>query len=166
MSLTPFAMNDHEANRRLVSASILGIDFGSRRVGLSHVDELGVPVPLAPLGNEGMDALLEALAGVIAAREVRQIVVGYPLHMDGSVGAKAREVDDFIRTLEKRFSLPVVRADERLTTHEVTQHLSLAEMRRRRRSGTIDSAAAVVILRDYLDSQDITGAQSVDEWAE
>lgn len=148
-------MNDEEGKPPPSQPSILGIDYGSRRVGLSHADELGVPVPLPALRNVSEGALLDALTSVIAERRVTKIVIGYPLHMDGSISAKAREIDDFIGVLGNRFPLPVERADERLTTHEVTRHLSLKDMRRKRTSGSIDSAAAVVILREYLDSRDL-----------
>lgn len=142
--------------KRQTGVSLLGIDYGTVRIGLSHADELGVPVPLPALSAKDERRMLEALGRVIREKKVGELVLGHPLNMDGSAGFKAREVEDFADRLGQFFSLPVHLVDERLTTHEVTRHMSLRQLRRMRASGKIDSQAAVVILRDYLEANPIS----------
>ena len=130
----------------------LGIDWGEKRIGLAFADELGVATPLAAAVEAKKKARLARIAEVVKARQVDALVVGYPLNMDGSAGFKAREVDTFIGELERRFRLPVYRVDERLSSRTVE-----AAFRGRRgptrRSGAVDSSAAALILRDFLQNE-------------
>jgi putative Holliday junction resolvase len=131
----------------------LGIDYGERRIGLSHGDDLGVAVPL-PAATEKTFA--ERFAHVIAeanGRRVTHLVVGYPYNMDGSVGFKAREVDVFIERLSKELALPIHRVDERLSSRAASEHLPKGRDDELRRSGKIDSMAASLILQDFLNQQ-------------
>jgi putative Holliday junction resolvase len=138
----------------------LGIDWGEKRIGLAYADDLGVPVPLPAAVSPRLSDRLLHLQEVITARAIDLIVVGYPYNMDGSAGFKAREVDAFIKTLEKRFNLPVIRADERLTSHLVEVENRNNKKRFDRQSGEVDSLAAVVILRDYCSEQEIANNNS------
>lgn len=140
----------------------LGIDFGTVRIGLSYGDELGVAVPIPAATAATAAARLEQIAAEITGRRIEQLVVGYPLNMDGSTGFKAREVDAFIAQLEQRFGLPVVRLDERLSSYAADTPAAPGSKRgsrskqavmRERRSGERDSRAAAVILQDFLDQQ-------------
>jgi len=136
-------------------ANYIGIDYGHKRIGLAFADELGVATPLPALCVEGKKAQVNAILEVIANRKVDELVVGYPINMDGSVGFKAKEVDAFIESIEKRIKLPVHRADERLSTHQVVEDFRATGRktktdRKTRRSGSIDSAAAALILREFL----------------
>ena len=90
---------------------------------------------------------------------MQRLIVGYPLNMDGSVGFKAREVDEFIEAIEKRFRLPVHRVDERLSSHSVEQGLKGQKRKPDRKSGEIDSRAAALILQDFMEEARI-GDQS------
>ena len=132
-------------------AHYLGIDFGHRRIGLSFADELGVAVPIAAISGVDVAGWCDELADVVAERKITELVVGYPLNMDGSVGARAKEVDAFADGLEKCFGLPVHKADERLTTREAADDLKATRKRLPgRESGELDSASATLILRDFL----------------
>ena len=140
----------------------LGIDFGTRRVGLSYADEVGVAVPLAAAVEATQEERLEHIGEEIKRRRVELLVVGYPYNMNGSVGFKAREVDVFIAELERRFQLPVQRIDGRLSSYAADGSYRQRTGRSRRdpkavqqerRSGERDSRAAAVILQDYLDQQ-------------
>lgn len=91
----------------------------------------------------------------IADRRIEEIVCGYPLNMDGSVGFKAKEVDVFIGEIEKRFGLPVHRIDERLSSHSVEQGLKGQKKKPDRRSGEIDSRSAALILQDFIEEQNL-----------
>jgi putative Holliday junction resolvase len=131
----------------------LGIDYGEKRIGLAWGDELGVATPLPAAVEAGLDERMEHLAGLVAERRPTDIIVGYPYNMDGSVGFKAKEVDGFIADLERRFSLPVHRVDERLTSHRMESELGLTGRKERelRKTGIVDSGAAAIILQDWLD---------------
>jgi putative Holliday junction resolvase len=129
----------------------LGIDYGERRIGLSYGDDLGVATPLPAVTADDRIDRLEEVGSVVKDRRVTDLVIGYPLNMDGSVGFKAREVDTFIRDLSERTGLPVHRVDERLTTQVARAHLPKGRDDEMRRSGRVDSMAAAVILQDFLD---------------
>ena len=73
----------------------LGIDYGTRRIGLAFGDELGVAVPLPALTGADPARRWAALAEVVKQRRITDIVVGHPLNMDGTIGAKAREIEEF-----------------------------------------------------------------------
>ena len=135
----------------------LGIDYGEKRVGLAYGDELGLAFPLDAAVEPDAQARLAHIARVAQARNVDTLVVGYPYHMDGSVGKTAHAVDAFIAELEALLGLPVVRTDERLTSVAAEASLakkrprSVQERRRQRQTGETDSRAAAVFLQDYLD---------------
>ncbi len=129
----------------------LGIDYGERRIGLSYGDEIGVATPLGAVDGGDRGEGFPRLARVLAERGITDLVVGYPLNMDGSIGFKAREVDAFIRELDDRFGLVIHRVDERLTTEEAKARLPKGRDDALRRSGRIDSMAAALILQDFLD---------------
>ncbi len=134
----------------------LGIDYGRRRMGLSFADELGVALPLNAVPGVEEPGCFEALTEVVRERTPNLFVVGYPLNMDGSVGARAREVDAFAEELERRFALPVEKVDERLTTYQAESDARAVGRPRRKNRGELDSAAATLILRDYLESHQET----------
>ncbi|MGB0343921.1 MAG: Holliday junction resolvase RuvX [Coraliomargarita sp.] len=131
----------------------LGIDWGEKRIGLAYADEVGVAVPLAAAVASTKKARMQQIETTIRERGIGELVVGYPLNMNGSAGFKAREVDDFIGQLEKRFRLPVHRIDERLSSHAVEQGLKGCKKKPERRSGEIDSRAAALILQDFVEER-------------
>jgi putative Holliday junction resolvase len=133
----------------------LGIDHGEKRIGLAWGDDLGVATPLRAATDATPEERLDRIHQLIRERKVTDIVVGYPYNMDGTVGFKAAEVDAFIAELESRFGLPVHRVDERLSSHAAQQSLGWNGRRERemRRTGLLDSAAAALILQDWLEQK-------------
>jgi putative Holliday junction resolvase len=131
----------------------LGIDYGIRRVGLAHGDELGVATPLAALVDADEAARWKKLGEVVRQRRITDLVLGYPYNMDGSVGFKAKEVDAFAGRLRQEFGLPVHLVDETLTSNEAESSIAKKDRRSVRDSGLIDSRAACLILQDYLDQK-------------
>ena len=126
----------------------LGIDYG-QRMGLTWADDLLIALPVERCRGER--SCWEALANEIKQRSITELVVGYPLHMDGTVGRRAEEVDHFIKTLQKKFSLPVHRVDERLTSSAAREAVGgRGAVKGADKTGRIDSAAACLILRDFL----------------
>ncbi|MBM3324072.1 MAG: Holliday junction resolvase RuvX [Calditrichaeota bacterium] len=130
---------------------LLGIDYGTRRIGLAISDESGrLAVGLATWPNEGA-ATVVRLKQLMGEKDIRHVVVGYPLTLRGQVGPKAAEVDAFIHRLE-RVGIPVERWDERWTTQEVSRTARAAGLSEKKQRGRLDMAAAVVLLQNYLDA--------------
>jgi putative Holliday junction resolvase len=128
----------------------LGIDYGARRIGLSYGDELGVATPLPALVDPDANKRWQTLVALIAQRQITDLVVGYPLNMDGTAGFKAKEVDEFAARLRAEIKLPVHLVDERLTSYEAESTIAKSKRRAVRASGIIDSRAATIILQDFL----------------
>ena len=143
--------------------NLLGIDYGHKRIGLAYADtSLGVAVPIPAAVQPTLEARLEQIAQDIKLRSIDKIVVGYPYNMDGSVGDKAREVDEFIAKIEAAFGLPVEKTDERLSSFQAENDFfamspktkkSVAARKKHRRTGDIDSRACALFLREYLETQ-------------
>lgn len=129
----------------------LGIDYGTRRLGLSFGDDIGVATPLPALVQPTAEQRWVVLVEIVQQRRITDLVLGYPYNMDGSAGFKAKEVDAFAERLRKECGLPVHLVDERLTSYEAESTIAKAKRRDVRASGLIDSRAATIILQDYLD---------------
>ncbi len=135
----------------------LGIDYGTRRIGLAAGDELGVATSLPALVEPDLAARRRALAAVVRQRRIDELVLGYPLNMDGSAGFKAKEMEALALELRAEFGLPVHLVDERLTSHIAETGMNQKQLREIRAKGIVDSRAAAVILQDYLDQRFPTG---------
>ena len=131
----------------------LGIDYGTKRVGLAHGDDVGVATPLPALIDVDEAARWKKLGEVISQRRITDLVLGYPYNMDGSAGFKAKEVDAFAEKLNARFGLPVHLVDETLTSAEAESSIAKKDRRDVRDSGLVDSRAACLILQDYLNQK-------------
>lgn len=131
----------------------LGIDYGSRRIGLSYGDAIGVATPLPALVQAAPEQRWAALGAVVRQRHITDLVLGYPYNMDGTAGFKAKEVDAFAARLKAEFALPVHLVDERLTSYEAESTIGKAQRRQVRASGIVDSRAATLILQDFLDQR-------------
>lgn len=133
---------------------IMGLDYGSRRIGVSVSDPLGITAQaLESVENNetGMERLLE----LIRERHVTLVVVGMPLNLKGERAQKAKEVEAFIQRLKNRSQIEVVSWDERFTTTIAQQSLIQMGTRRkqRRERGRVDAMAAAIILQGFLDSK-------------
>lgn len=128
----------------------IGIDLGTRRIGLAYGDELGVATPLAALTQSDPAERRLALVKLIRERRAQEIVLGHPLNMDDSEGPKAKEAEAFAAQLTRELGLPVHLVDERLTSYEAESSIAKSKRRDVRASGIIDSRAATLILQDYL----------------
>jgi len=129
----------------------LGIDLGTKRIGLAISDGLGATAQgLEVLERKNKEKDFSFLKDLIKKYNIDKIIVGIPLHKDG----KFREypyIINFIRDLEKRLGLPVELWDERFTTKEAEKVLLNAEMSRKKRKKVIDKISAQLILQSYLD---------------
>lgn len=133
----------------------LGIDLGSRRIGVAVSDPQGrVASAVEVVERSGS---LERDHGVLLALadewEAEVVVVGVPLSLDGTVGPAAAGVLDEVDKLRQRCALPVEVVDERLTTVEAHRHLRASGVRSRQARTLVDKVAAAVLLQAWLDGQ-------------
>lgn len=127
---------------------ILAIDYGQKRIGLALSDELQLTAkPFQTLVRTNRRNDLRRLREIARRNEVRRIVVGHPVHLDGAASDMSEEARRFARRIEKELGVPVELADERLTSWEAHE-LRAASPRKNRRG--LDEMAAAIILRDYL----------------
>lgn len=134
------------------SGSVLGFDFGERRIGVAVGDwSLRLAHPLATVQAEGQDGRFRMLATLIEQWQPVQLVVGLPLHMDGSPHGLTEACRKFARQLEGRFHLPVALVDERLSSREADIDLREAGRGGKRGKEFRDQAAARIILQSYFD---------------
>lgn len=132
---------------------ILGLDYGSRRIGVAICDELGMTAQgVTTITRKNREADLNGIAELIAHNGIERIVIGYPLRLDGSEGIQCEKVKRFARRLEMRFSLPVILWDETLSTKEAEELLRQGGVRWEKRREVVDRIAASLILQEYLDA--------------
>ena len=135
---------------------ILGLDFGSKTVGVAVSDPLGITAQgVEIIRREQENKLRRTLARIEAlAKEyqVNSIVLGFPKNMNNTVGERGEKTLAFGEMLKRRTGLPVVLWDERLTTVTANRVLMESGVRREERKEYVDKLAAVFILQNYLDS--------------
>ena len=134
---------------------ILGLDYGSKTVGVAISDPLGITAQgVETIWRKQENHLRQTLARIeelISEYQVERIVLGYPKNMNNTIGERAVKSLEFKEKLEKRTGLPVVMWDERLTTAEAERTLMETGVRRENRKQYLDQMAAVLILQGYLD---------------
>ena len=138
----------------VIAPRLVGVDYGARRVGIALADPLRLFA--RPLGTYGPGEALDVLARLHEEEGVEIVVVGWPLDADGSEGAAVDRIRPFVGRLKK--ALPGVRVevqDETLSSRRALADLVAADVsrKRRRQRGTLDAAAACVILQDWLDER-------------
>lgn len=137
---------------------VLGIDYGTRRLGLALSDELGmVAMPLTVVSVQSMGEAVNTVCRLAAEKQAVRIVVGMPINMDNTKGAMAMEVEGFVEKLSAKCSVPVAVWDERMSTGLVERMLVDADVTRARRKAVRDKLAAQVILQGYLDATGTAG---------
>ncbi|MGC1373701.1 MAG: Holliday junction resolvase RuvX [Candidatus Sulfotelmatobacter sp.] len=133
---------------------MLGLDVGSRRIGMAVSDLLGITAQgLETLQRQNKRRDFAELERVIRQYEVREIVVGLPLRMSGAVGTQSEKMQIFAEDLRKRFRLPVHLWDERLTSAEANRLLRETELSIEKRAKAVDRMAAVLILQGWMTSR-------------
>ena len=134
---------------------IMGLDFGSKTVGVAVSDPLGITAqPIEIVRRKSENKLRQTLARIeelIREYQVTQLVLGLPKNMNNTLGERAEKSLEFKEMLERRTCLPVVMWDERLTTVEANRALMEGNVRREERGKYVDALAAVLILQGYLD---------------
>jgi putative holliday junction resolvase len=148
-SPTHAAGNTAAAHSASKSARILAIDYGRRRIGLAISDELGLTAqPLATIQRKNRRADMHRLREVAKKNRVCAVLVGSPVHLNGRQSEMSAEAARFAKRVEEELGLPVELRDERLTSWEAEQ---MAEELGLGKNADIDSLAAAILLREYLD---------------
>lgn len=135
---------------------IMGLDYGSKTVGVAVSDSLGLTAQaLETITREEENKLRKTCARIesmIKEFEIETIVLGYPKNMNNTVGDRAKKTESFREMLMRRTGLPVILWDERLSTVASERILQESRVRREDRKTVIDKVAAGLILQGYLDS--------------
>jgi len=132
---------------------ILGIDYGKKRIGLAVSDPMRkIAQGLPTIENCSLPEVFTELENIINHKEVIKIVVGFPITMKAEVGKAAQVTDRFVAALKKRFELPTVVWDERLTTVLAKRTMKEYGKSPSKNKSKVDEIAAILILQSYLDS--------------
>ena len=133
---------------------ILGLDVGSKTIGIAVSDELNlIAQGVTTLKRKGKRLDIKELLRMIEEFKVEKVVVGLPKNMNGSLGPSAKMVLSLVEELKKFVDLPIITWDERLSTVAAQKALLEADVSRKKRKLVIDKVAALLILQGYLDSQ-------------
>lgn len=136
---------------------IMGLDFGSKTVGVAISDPLLITAQAKEIIRRDREnklrKTLTRIEELCVEYEVSEIVLGLPLHMNGDEGIRAQLSREFAESLERRTGLPVTMLDERLTTVEADEIMKEVGIRRENRKEYVDMIAAQIILQDYLNNR-------------
>jgi putative Holliday junction resolvase len=139
-----------EAHRVIV----LALDVGAKRIGVATSDELELLAsPHGVIRRQSTAQALDAVARAVAATRAELVVVGLPVSFDGQLHAQARVIQTFGEKLRRRLAVPVVYADETLSSVRAEEQLRAAGVREDRIRERLDAAAAAIILQEYLDQR-------------
>lgn len=146
---------------------ILGLDFGSKTVGVAVSDPLGITAqPVEIVRRKSENKLRQTLARIDElAKEygAEKLVLGLPKNMNNTLGERAEKSLAFKEMLEKRTGLPVVMWDERLTTVAANRAMIEGGVRRENRGQYVDALAATLILQGYLDSLTVSDTGNAED---
>lgn len=139
---------------------ILALDYGTKRIGVALSDELGwTAQPLETFERRTLDRDVAHIASLVNTHEVGQVVLGFPLQLDGREGPAVQAMRAFAGRLEESLAVPLVLWDERMTTKAAEDLLIAADVSRKKRKGAVDRVAAAILLQSYLASRDTTVSQ-------
>ena len=134
---------------------VLGLDYGTKTVGVAVSDELGwTAQALETITRKDKNKLRKTLARIeelVNTYSIEKIVLGYPKHMNNDEGERFAETEDFKAMLERRTGLPVILQDERMSTVSAERILMEGGVRRENRKDYVDKMAAAFILQTYLE---------------
>ncbi|MFA5576438.1 MAG: Holliday junction resolvase RuvX [Tissierellaceae bacterium] len=131
---------------------IMGLDIGDKTIGVAVSDLLQITAQgITTIKRESKAKDFEALDAIIKEYNIKKIVVGLPINMNGTLGPQGEKTKVFGERIGKRYKLEIIYEDERLTTVAAERALIEGDMRREKRKSVIDKLAAVFILQTYLD---------------
>ena len=143
---------DEFKKKHLDKCRLIGLDLGSKRIGVSICDDKQlVATPLKTINRNSLKDLIEELKLIINENDIKGIIVGNPLNMDGSSGRSAQSVKDTTENIEKNLDIPICLWDERLSTVGAFNLSSQLDINVSKREKKIDENAAAFILQGALD---------------
>lgn len=132
---------------------IMGLDIGDKTIGVSVSDLLGITAQgITTIKRKSKKQDVEELKKIIDEYDVKKIVSGLPINMNGSIGPRAQKVQNLCEFISLETGLEVDFWDERLSTMEVENMLIQGDVSRKKRKKVIDKLSAVIILQGYMDS--------------
>jgi len=136
---------------------LLGLDYGSHRIGTALSDPLGVTAqPLPAIRRRGERRDIEAIGDLVREYSVDGVVLGLPLMLNGTEGEQAKRARAFGERIAERLGVPVTTWDERMTTVQAERHLIASGVRREKRKELRDSLSALLLLQSLLDFRNRT----------
>ncbi len=134
------------------AGKLMAVDFGDTRTGLAVSDvSRFLASGIGYVSPGGIDKTVEAVAASASEMGVAALIVGLPVNMDGSEGARASRCRKFARMVRELSGLPVAMFDERMTTMTASRYLNETNTRGKKRKGVIDTLSAQIILQNCLD---------------
>ncbi|MTI60901.1 MAG: Holliday junction resolvase RuvX [Firmicutes bacterium] len=131
---------------------IMGLDYGDKTIGVAISDVLGLTAQSkGVIRRKNLTEDFIKLQDYLEEYQITEIVVGFPINMNGTLGPRVEKTNQFVNFLRKRVDIPVNLWDERLTTVAAERALLEADLSRSKRKGVIDAVAAALILQGYLD---------------
>ena len=131
---------------------LIGLDLGSKRIGVSICDEKQlIATPYKTLHKSKNNELIEELKNIIQENDIKAIIIGYPLNMDGTSGSSAQSVNDVSKNIDKEIDVDVCLWDERLSTVGAFNLSSQLDVNVSKREKNIDQNAAAFILQGAID---------------
>ena len=131
---------------------MIGLDLGSKRIGVSICDEKQlIATPLKTINRNSLEDLINELKIIIDENDIKGIIIGNPLNMDGSSGSSAQSVKDTSQNIEKNINVPICLWDERLSTVGAFNLSSQLDINVSKREKKIDENAAAFILQGAID---------------
>ena len=138
--------------KQLDKCRLIGLDLGSKRIGVSICDEKQlIATPFKTINRSTSKELINELNNIIEENDIKGIVIGNPLNMDGSLGSSAQSVNDTSNNIEKAINLPICLWDERLSTVGAFNLSSQLDINVSKRKKKIDENAAAFILQGAID---------------
>jgi len=132
----------------------LGLDVGDKRIGvaLSDPDDI-LASPFTIINRSDETADIEAIINIINEHQIKQIIVGLPRSMDGSIGKQVEKVKAFTQILCSHTEVPLVFRDERLSTVSARRLMQAVNAKKSKKKARYDAIAAAIILQGYLDEE-------------
>ena len=138
--------------KQSVKCRLIGLDLGSKRIGVSICDEKQlIATPYKTIHKSKNNELIEELKNIIQENDIKAIIIGYPLNMDGSSGSSAQSVNDVSKNIDKEIDVDVCLWDERLSTVGAFNLSSQLDVNVSKREKNIDQNAAAFILQGAID---------------
>ena len=138
--------------KQLNTSRLIGLDLGSKRIGVAICDEnQNIATPLKTINKSKFEDLINELEDIIKENNIKGIIIGNPINMDGSLGKSSQSVNDVSKAISKEIDLPISLWDERLSTvgaFKLTENLGINVTKREK---NIDKNAAAFILQGAID---------------